>query len=896
MYSLKHGHALFAPAEPANSGRQTSLSGGDNPGFTEEALLADDPYHLVIVAAERIVFVTTELYPETQGGAGVVVDALARHLAISRPVLILLASPDPVEVMERRGIEVEVGLISPSGFMERSRETAQALAATVQPGDRIEVQDFEGLGYSLLLDRARFGLDQIPITVRFHGPYDLLREAMETDPGDWGLPAAMERGVFRMADQVLIPVEGHRDTLIDRFGVESDRVVVSPPPIPPLEGGVSGGTGTPVFAALGRLGEMKGSQDLVRAALSLLDDGVDIKVRFIGSEGWSPTGQAPMTEWLIDLIPEHHRPAFEFPGPRAREHISDLLEDVTAVVVASRFESFCLAAHEARRLGLPVVIPDLPAFRGLFDDATGALVYDSSVAGLTTSLRRLATEGGLAADLGERPVPQPGDTWAAYRSEPKPRHPRSQAGLATEAAQHVEQSTPPPLARSSPALRRVYRYLPGPVARVAARLAPEGVKDRLRQHAYWPEEQERKARDNRLREIERRIAAGEFPELETPDVTVVIPAYDDVDYLEEALASVYEQTHSSWEIIVVDDGSSQPEVVSFLDTLDRPRLRLHRQENMGLPAARNAGMKLARGEFLIPLDSDDELAPEYMSKLLDELREDPKAGFAHCLARLHGDIDAVWIPRPYNPYWQLFENSVVGCVVMRAAAWESVGGYDETMTSGNEDWEMWLRLTGAGWSQVRVEEPLFWYRKHGVSMSVSTESRFEQGRRMVRDRNLAMYEKEAMKATRLEWYPLLTIIGGSNPLPESAELVADPEELSGTWGKYVIDIRGVEDRISWSTLLEMADTLEANAQAAIARTSGEPPLVMIRRWSLHDPEAEPAGELVLDDMSTGPDGAPTPGSLPRAGWVVPSGLRVLGVPVQRQRPEETAAHPDPSRW
>ena len=243
------------------------------------------------------------------------------------------------------------------------------------------------------------------------------------------------------------------------------------------------------------------------------------------------------------------------------------------------------------------------------------------------------------------------------------------------------------------------------------------------------------AREGRLREVQQRIAKGEFDDQESPDVTVVIPVRDNFGYLEEALASVYEQTHTSWEIVVVDDGSEDPAAISYLDSLDRPRLRMIRQDNTGLPGARNAGMKLARGDFLVPLDSDDELGPEFMTRLLAAIRQDPNAGFAHCLARLHGDIEAIWIPRPFNPYWQLIENAVVGCVLMRAAAWESVGGYDETMTSGNEDWELWLRLTGAGWGQVRLEEPLFLYRKHGVSMSVTTEARFEQGRRMVRDRN-----------------------------------------------------------------------------------------------------------------------------------------------------------------
>lgn len=843
----------------------------------------------------RIVFVATELYPETPGGAGVVIDALARHLASHHPVTVVLATPDPIQVMDRDGVEVEVVLIPASGFLERSEATAAVVASLAKPGDRIEVQDFEGLGYSLLLNRVALGLDQAPITVRFHGPYDLLREAMETDPGDWELPAAMERAVFRMADHVLIPVDGHRPTLIGRYGVEPERVVVSPPPIPPLEAEPGRRTGTPVFAALGRLGEMKGSQDLVQAALTLLDEERDLIVRFVGADGWSPTAGGPMTDWLLSMIPERHRPRFEFPGLVPREHLSPTLEDVTAVVVSSRFESFCLAAHEARRLGLPVVVPDLAAFVGLFDESTGALVYDGTVSGLAGSMRRLIGEEGLADELAARPIPDPGDTWEAYRSDPKPRHPRAQAGLATEVSKMVEAVDVRGSTEGSTLLRGVYRRIPPPFARGLARIAPRGLKERLRRHASWPEEQARLGRERRLEEVARRITAGDFPELESPDVTVVIPVYNDVGFLEEALASVYEQTHGSWEIIVVDDGSTDTDAIEHLDRLDRPRLRVVRQGNTGLPGARNAGMKQARGRYLVPLDSDDELAPEFISLLVAAVEAEPQTGFAHCLARLHGDIDAVWVPRPFNPYWELLENSVVGCVLMRTEAWESVGGYDETMTSGNEDWELWLRLTAAGWSQVRVEEPLFRYRKHGVSMSVTTEARFEEGRRMVRDRNRALYDRSALDEARRRWYPLLTVVGSSNPLPEDAERIDSHEDLLSTWGKYVVDLRGVEDRVPGPLLLQLADLLEANPDVGVARTSGDPPLAVTRRWSLHDPLAGPEGEVTLLDQTTGV--APLlPGSVPRPGWFVPESALTDGVPLQRQPPEEDVALPHPEHW
>ena len=843
----------------------------------------------------RIVFVTTELYPETEGGAGVVIDALARHLAGQRPVVVLLASPDPVQVMEREGVQVEVTLIPATGFLERSETTARSASRLIGPADRIEVQDFEGLGYSMLVNRVALGLEANPITVRFHGPYDLLREAMETDPGDWLVPAAMERGVFQMADQVLIPVPGHRETVVGRYGVSAERVAVSPPPIPPLEGEATGPSAVPVFATIGRLGEMKGSQDLVRATLSLLEDGLVMKVRFVGGDGWSPTAGSSMTDWLLSIIPSRHRTAFEFAGSQPRDHLSHALDGVTAVVVSSRFESFCLAAYEARHLSLPVVVPDLPAFAGLLTEETGALVYDRTVEGLASSLRRLVVEGGLARSLSSKPLPQPGDTWEPYRSDPEPRHPRAQAGLATEASKAVEEASRPPASTGSTALRQVYRHLPAPVARVLARMAPQGIKDRLRRRASWPAEQARLQGERRLQAVQDRIAAGDFEELESPDVTVVIPVHNDIRYLEETLASVYEQIHRSWEIVVVDDGSTDPAAIAFLDAMERPRLRLLRHGNTGLPGARNAGMKLARGEFLVPLDSDDELAPDFMSRLLAAFREVPSAGFAHCLARLHGDIDAIWIPRPFNPYWQLIENAVVGCVLMRTTAWESVGGYDETMTSGNEDWEMWLRLTGAGWDQVRVEEPLFRYRKHGVSMSVTTEGRFEQGRRMMRDRNPGLYHHAALVECRHRWYPLFTIVGAENPLPDHAELVSSLDDMGDTWGKYVVDLRGVEADTPPSLLLQLADLLEANPRVAVACTSGDPPLSIIRRWNLHDPQAEPTGQVVLDDPTAG---SPllAAGSMPRPGWFVPESALEAGVQVQRQHPEESAVMPDPGRW
>jgi hypothetical protein len=217
------------------------------------------------------------------------------------------------------------------------------------------------------------------------------------------------------------------------------------------------------------------------------------------------------------------------------------------------------------------------------------------------------------------------------------------------------------------------------------------------------------------------------------------------------------------------------------------------------------------------------------------------------------------------------------------------------MTSGNEDWELWLRLQKAGWGQVEVPHPLFRYRKHGVSMSVETEARFEEGRRMVRDRHPDIYATASLADSKRRWYPSVTVIGPPDtPVPADAELIESPDRLGSTWGKYVVDLRGAHGATP-DVVERLAAALEAAPSAALARTTGEPPLTCVRRWNLHDPGADPAGELVIDHPASGGSVLPL-GAFPREGWTVPAEARSAGVPVRRQRPEESALLPDPGAW
>ncbi|MGB7859745.1 MAG: glycosyltransferase, partial [Acidimicrobiia bacterium] len=587
---------------------------------------------------KRTLFVTTELHPETQGGAGVVVDSLARELSGSQDVAILLLTPHDLSRVDHQGIEVHHATMPKSGFLERSKSAAEAISGLARSGDRVEVQDFEGIGYWALAHRAELGLDEVEMTVRFHGPYDLLAEAMDSLPADWELPRKMETAAFRMADAIVIPVAGHKTTLVTRYGIEPERIFVGAPPVPPIPGVPAFPTSPTAFAVIGRLGEMKGTQDMVSAVLNLRAEGLEVRARFIGGDGWSPTTGQGMAESMRALIGEQYADSFEFSGSTDRSELASALNGVTAVVVPSRFESFCLAAHEARMLGLPVVVPDIPAFQGLFDESTGALTFDPGIEGLTDAIRSLVEDRGRASRLGRSERPLLADPRVPYDREVTIRHPRSQAGLATAATQELEllQNA---TASGTGALAKVYRRIPRPLARLGVRILPRPLKDRARKHASWAAEEERRFRERRIAALRERMFDSDFEAPDERDISVIIPVFDQVDYLEETIASVFEQTHDSWDIVIVNDGSANPAVADLLDTLECPRIQIITQANRGLPAARNAGVALSRGRYIIPLDSDDELAPSFMATMLRALESNSAAAYAHCYARLFHDID-----------------------------------------------------------------------------------------------------------------------------------------------------------------------------------------------------------------------------------------------------------------
>jgi glycosyltransferase involved in cell wall biosynthesis len=208
-------------------------------------------------------------------------------------------------------------------------------------------------------------------------------------------------------------------------------------------------------------------------------------------------------------------------------------------------------------------------------------------------------------------------------------------------------------------------------------------------------------------------------------VSVVIPCYNLGEYIDEAIDSVLAQTLSDYEIVIVNDGSDDSVTDQKLKTLVRPRTRVINTTNQGVAAARNRGIVEATGEYILPLDADDTIAPTYLEKAVAVLETRPTVGIVYCKARLFGEVHGDWQLPEFSLPHLLLDNLIFSAALFRRADWQEAGGYNQAMRTGWEDWDFWLRIVGLGKEVFCLAEPLFSYRI----------------RRGSRDRTLALTDK-----------------------------------------------------------------------------------------------------------------------------------------------------------
>ena len=243
-------------------------------------------------------------------------------------------------------------------------------------------------------------------------------------------------------------------------------------------------------------------------------------------------------------------------------------------------------------------------------------------------------------------------------------------------------------------------------------------------------------------------------------VGIVVPCYRHGIFLDACIASVKAQTHSPAAIVVVDDGSSDPETVEALARLDEdPEVAVLRQpENAGPSAARNRAIEYLDTSYVLPIDADDELLPDALERMLAQIETAPsEVGFVYPSWRHIGNQSEEVHPPAYNPWLLMMGNYCAAPALFdRRLFARHEFRYPEEIVVGHEDWDLILQLAERGVAGVPADEPTFLYRRQGFSRVNAVDYGPDAFERTIERRHPHLYRnRDAIKA---RWSPALSIV------------------------------------------------------------------------------------------------------------------------------------------
>ena len=266
--------------------------------------------------------------------------------------------------------------------------------------------------------------------------------------------------------------------------------------------------------------------------------------------------------------------------------------------------------------------------------------------------------------------------------------------------------------------------------------------------------------------------------MNTPLVSIIIPCYNDWQYVEQSVFSALNQTYTNREIIIVDDGSNEKTKL-VLNKLESKITKLIIQENKGQSTARNVGIREAKGEYILVLDSDDYFEQTFCEKAIKILSNDKEFKLVSCHAMLlyEEGKSSVYKHHGGNIESFLFENNALGSALFKKKDWENCGKYDENMKDGFEDWEFYIRLLKKGGNAYIISEPLYTYRKRTDSTTIKATSLKYNLQKYIFVKNQELYKQH---------YSDLVDYLISNVKREEKEKIKNTQRLEFKIGKKIL--------------------------------------------------------------------------------------------------------------
>lgn len=228
----------------------------------------------------------------------------------------------------------------------------------------------------------------------------------------------------------------------------------------------------------------------------------------------------------------------------------------------------------------------------------------------------------------------------------------------------------------------------------------------------------------------------------TPLVSVVVPVYNMEAFLPETLDSILASDYPNFEVVVVDDGSKDASYRIACDYAKKDqRVRAYTQPNGGACAARNQAVRLAKGEFILPVDADNLIEPGLIADSVKEILKDPSVKVVAPRADFFGERTGEWKLPPFSLHLLARKNIMDTCALYRKVEWERAGGYCESIIA-REDWEFWIAVLKDGGKVVRLPEIGLHYRIRNVSKRVTDRSLKRHVVKTLNARHPEFFERE----------------------------------------------------------------------------------------------------------------------------------------------------------
>jgi glycosyltransferase involved in cell wall biosynthesis len=194
-------------------------------------------------------------------------------------------------------------------------------------------------------------------------------------------------------------------------------------------------------------------------------------------------------------------------------------------------------------------------------------------------------------------------------------------------------------------------------------------------------------------------------------VSVIIPTYNHAEFISETLNSVLQQTYCNWECVIIDDGSTDEThsiCQDFINLDDRFKYFL--KTNTGVSDTRNFGIQKAEGIYILPLDSDDLIHPNYLEQCVAVFCKHPNLRLVYSNAQLIGESKKKWKLEDYNYRDLLAKNMIFNAAMFKKTDFLETVGYSCKFKDGYEDWDFWIRFLNVHSEVYRIPKILFSYR------------------------------------------------------------------------------------------------------------------------------------------------------------------------------------------